>query len=260
MVISRDVVFDEVGDTHMCSDCPDTTVPIEFADLLADDECGVDVEGEMVSASDQVDHADTQIDATSPPHQLTTTEQGGEVLTPHHAPEVAATPHDYNQGVRRSSHIRKAPQEWWKATAAFVVGSTPATFAEAVEGPECDSWMSAMESEISSLHKNSTWTLVPRNDATNILTPKWVYRKKDANSNDGNTALKFKARLCARGFQQVQGIDYNETFAPVVTFTSIRILLALVAAQDLELDQMDVVVEIRHSNVIRFHTLRSIHK
>ncbi len=49
-----------------------------------------------------------------------------------------------------------------------------------------------------------------------------------------------KARLCAQGFSQIPGVDFNETFAPVVSFRSVRTLLAIAAAEDLDLDQMDV--------------------
>ena len=106
-----------------------------------------------------------------------------------------------------------------------------------------------MKSEISSLHKNNTWTLVPRSEARNILTPKWVFRRKEIEPPKGASTVKYKARLCARGFQQIYGIDYTETFSPVVTFTSIRTLLALVAAMDLELEQMDVVTAFLNGNL-----------
>ena len=223
MVISRDVVFDELDDSRNSVDCADT-IPIKITDLVGEDESRADVEGEM-------DSADSQIDVTSPPHQPPSTEQGGETHGSHfNTDDGEAIPCDHNNGPRRSARIRKVPQEWWKATAALVFGCAPSTFLEATNGTESHSWMTAMENEMRSLYKNDTWTLVPRNHASNILTPKWVYRKKEVTNHDGSPAVKFKARLCARGFQQVQGIDYNETFAPVVTFTSIRILLATVAA------------------------------
>ena len=76
MVISRDVVFDELDDSHNSVDCPHT-VPIEITDLVGEGECGADVEGDMDSALHQTDHTDAQIDATSLPHHRALT-KGGE--------------------------------------------------------------------------------------------------------------------------------------------------------------------------------------
>jgi hypothetical protein len=73
------------------------------------------------------------------------------------------------------------------------------------------------------LHKNHTWDLV--------LPPK---------GRKGVDAPRYKARLVAKGFSQKEGIDYHDVFAPVVKYTSIRALLALVALFDLELEKMDV--------------------
>ena len=70
-----------------------------------------------------------------------------------------------------------------------------------------------------------------------IVGCKWVFRYKLG--SDGQIE-KYKARLVAQGFSQVEGIDYNETFAPVTKFNSIRLLLALSARYDWEIHQMDV--------------------
>jgi len=74
-----------------------------------------------------------------------------------------------------------------------------------------------------------------------MLTTKWVFNVKESYDRNGVESEKSKARLVARGFQQAEGVDNGETFEPVVKFTSIRCLLALVAYYDLELHQMDVV-------------------
>jgi len=70
-----------------------------------------------------------------------------------------------------------------------------------------------------------------------VVSSKWVFKVK--RQSDGSTE-RYKARLVARGFSQKPGIDYDETFAPVAKFQSIRLLLALAAMHDLELHQMNV--------------------
>lgn len=101
-------------------------------------------------------------------------------------------------------------------------------------------WIAALESELNSICENKTWILVPRHQAKNILPSRWVFRKKKIPGSHGGQTVKHKARLVTRGFQQKYRIDYEDTFAPVVEFSTLRLFLALVAAEDLELHQMDV--------------------
>ena len=89
------------------------------------------------------------------------------------------------------------------------------------------------DAEYSSLINNETWELVPPPLDANIVGSKWVLKvKRDANGNIN----RYKARLVA----QTQGIDYEEVFSPVARYSSIRTLLALANAYDLEVHQMDV--------------------
>ena len=84
----------------------------------------------------------------------------------------------------------------------------PETFAEA-SGPD---WDEAMDEEYRSLMVNDTWDLVPLPKGIKLVRFKWVYKTKYA--SDGSVE-RLKARLVAKCFSQVEGIDYNETFAPV---------------------------------------------
>jgi Reverse transcriptase (RNA-dependent DNA polymerase) len=98
-----------------------------------------------------------------------------------------------------------------------------------------------MESEYDSLHRHKTWTLVPRPADRKVIPCKWVFKEKVIKSDTSADALKYKSILVAKGYTQTCGLEYEETFAPVARFTSIRILLALVAHLNLELHQMYVV-------------------
>ncbi|KAL1540760.1 Retrovirus-related Pol polyprotein from transposon TNT 1-94 [Salvia divinorum] len=120
----------------------------------------------------------------------------------------------------------------------------PSTYKEAVSGSERAKWLAAMGEEMESLWKNLTWELVKRPKRRKIVTCKWIFKKKEGTTPD--EGVRYKARLVARGFMQKEGVDYNEIFSPVVRHTSIRVLLAMVAHHDLELEQLDVKTAFLH--------------
>jgi hypothetical protein len=91
--------------------------------------------------------------------------------------------------------------------------------------------------EMQSMHDNQVWDLVELPSHCKTVGNKWVFKKKT--DMDGNLHT-FKARLVAKGFTQTHGIDYDETFSPVVMIKSIRILFAIAAYYDYEIWQMDV--------------------
>jgi hypothetical protein len=97
-------------------------------------------------------------------------------------------------------------------------------------------WKDAMTEEYQSIMKNDVWDIVPRPKGKSIVTSKWIYKIKHA--VDGSVE-KYKARFVARGFSQVEGIDYVETFAPVARYTSIRTIISLAASMGWKLHQMD---------------------
>ena len=114
----------------------------------------------------------------------------------------------------------------------------PTTVHEAISGPEANHWHVAMKEEFDSLLSNNTWSLVDLPNNKKPINCKWVFKKKhDANGD----FIRHKARLVVKGFSQQYGIDYSETFAPVVRYTSIRFLLAIAAKYNLEIRQMDAV-------------------
>ena len=122
--------------------------------------------------------------------------------------------------------------------AAQTVGAEPRSWPEALASTDSNQWHAAAEDEMHSLYKAKVFALVPRSAAQGrVITSKWVFKVKRM---EDNTIERYKARLVARGFGQRAGIDYDETFAPVAKFQSIRLILALAAMHDLELHQMDV--------------------
>eukprot|EP00253_Pinus_taeda_P002235 PITA_02235 len=96
-----------------------------------------------------------------------------------------------------------------------------------------------MNEEYESFMKNDVWDMVPRPKDKSVVTSKWLYKIK--HGADGSVE-KFKAIFVARGFSQKEGVDYDEIFAPVVQYTTIRSIIALAASQGWNLHQMDVKV------------------
>lgn len=146
---------------------------------------------------------------------------------------------DAVSGLRRSTRNR-VPVKRYEISHAVTtnVAQEPETPDEALNGPNADHWKKAMDEEFKSLLANGTWSLVDLPPGRKAISNKWVFKTKY--DGDGNID-RFKARLVVKGCSQRHGIDYEETFSPVVRYTSIRFLLAIAAKMNLEIDQMDVV-------------------
>jgi hypothetical protein len=94
-----------------------------------------------------------------------------------------------------------------------------------------------MTEEYQSIMKNDVWDIVPRPEGKFVVTSKWIYKIKHASHG---SVEKYKARFVAIGFSQVEGIDYEDTFAHVSQNTFIRTIISLAASIGLKLHQMDV--------------------
>ena len=115
---------------------------------------------------------------------------------------------------------------------------TPLTYAKAVGDPVWgEMWKDAIKAELTALAANSTWKEVVPPKNANIVTSKWVFKPK---MHTNGSLDKLKARVVARGFSQMHGINYEDTFAPTVKFDTLCVFLALVALKDLKCHQVDV--------------------
>ncbi len=135
---------------------------------------------------------------------------------------------------------RRPPTEWYQAKkprANLATICEPASFQEALSSEQAEAWQRAINEETASLEANQTWELVTLPDGKKPLPAKWVFRvKRDAHGD----IERFKARLVVKGYAQSPGIDFNEVYAPVSKYTTLRALLSKVAEEDLELRQFDV--------------------
>jgi len=113
----------------------------------------------------------------------------------------------------------------------------PATYSEALTGPNKNEWKEVINEELDSLAENKTWIITTLPKERTPVKCKWVFREKKGSAGE---TIRYKARLVAKGFTQQYGIDYLETYAPVVKLTSLRILLAIAAANNYEIHQGDI--------------------
>ena len=94
-----------------------------------------------------------------------------------------------------------------------------------------------MNEELDQIEKNNTWEIVPRPKDKNVIGTKWVFRNK---LNEDGQVTRNKARLVCKGYAQVEGIDFDETFALVARMEAIQMFLSYACSRNIKLYQMDV--------------------
>jgi hypothetical protein len=129
---------------------------------------------------------------------------------------------------------RPKPFSSYTALMCDLLDEEPTCFEEAIQKKE---WADAMTEKYRSIIKNNVWEIVPRPKSKDVVSSKWLFKIKHV--ADGSIE-KYKARFVTRGFSQKEGIDYEETFAHVARYTSIRTIIALAAKMKWKLHQMDV--------------------
>ena len=139
----------------------------------------------------------------------------------------------------RPARNRRNPDRYgeWATVTSVDVEIDPKTYKQAMKSPNSQQWEKAMQDELSSLNKHNTWDLVDLPVGKNLIGCKWVFKTK---RNASGFIDRFKARLVAQGYSQEYGIDYDEVFAPVARYDSIRSVLAIGTQENFEIHQMDV--------------------
>ena len=121
---------------------------------------------------------------------------------------------------------------------AFAAAAELQNHNQAIKSPDATHWLAAEKEEINNLLSNKTWDLVELPPNRKVISVCWVYKIKLNNVVGQHD--KFKARLVAKGYAQKQGLDFQETFAPVAKITSIRVILAVAAHNNWQIHQLDV--------------------
>ena len=142
----------------------------------------------------------------------------------------------------RQPSTRYSPHEYVMLTD----GGEPQSFAEAMAHDQKEKWLEAMKEEMNSLLQNHTYDLVKLPAGKRPLKNKWVYRLK---AEEHSSQPRYKARLVVKGFSQRKGVDFDDIFSPVVKMSSIRVVLAIAASSDLEIEQLDVKTAFLHGDL-----------
>ncbi|KAJ9564972.1 hypothetical protein OSB04_000938 [Centaurea solstitialis] len=116
----------------------------------------------------------------------------------------------------------------------FISENEPKEIDDALRDP---AWVSAMQEELAEFIRNNVWLLVPRPRKRTVIGSKWIFRNK---LDEIGTIIRNKARLVAQGYRQEEGIDHDETFAPVARLEAIRLFLAFAAHMNFKVYQMDI--------------------
>ncbi|KAJ9546944.1 hypothetical protein OSB04_019487 [Centaurea solstitialis] len=117
---------------------------------------------------------------------------------------------------------------------SFLSVIEPKNVSQALEDSD---WLLAMQEELLQFKRNKVYRLVPRPQDKSIIKTKWIFRNK---KDESELIVRNKARFVAKGYSQQEGIDYDETFAPVARIEAIRIFLAYAAHKNIKVFQMDV--------------------
>ncbi|WVZ63541.1 hypothetical protein U9M48_013165, partial [Paspalum notatum var. saurae] len=186
--------------------------------------------GPLPSASSSLPREQAQAEAGP-------TEDAGEVtseIVPSRQVQWDHPPHrmigDIHEGVTRSSVNSLA----FFSHSAYVATFEPRDVSHALSDPN---WVNAMHEELENFERNHVWDLVKLPPNYRPIGTQWVFKNKQG---ENGMVVRNKARLVAHGFCQKEGIDYEETFAPIARLEAIRILLAFAASKGFKLQQMDV--------------------
>jgi hypothetical protein len=141
---------------------------------------------------------------------------------------------------------RYSPPNFHSNFSLSITDDDPRIVREAVNSEDSKLWKKAMVEEMDALDKNEAWYIVELPAGRKSVSSKWLFKKKF--SAQGKVE-KYKARLVAKGYSQVEGIDFGDIFSPVAKLTSIRFLLSIAIAFDLEVEQMDVKTTFLHGDL-----------
>ena len=257
--ISRDVIFDEqINDNPFSSS--ELTNPFFFEQSLLQPS----VTAPQIERETEKSNSDVQFESSIPAESPTLDAQSESPNVPtsvsdvssstSNQPETTLLPMDPTVSnppavvqsapstpVRVSPYplrIRQ-PKRQWEAMQSTMTKELyePDSFIDAMQSADSSQWEAAIKDEYNSLILNKTWSISELPNGRTAIKSRWVFKIKPGVRGSNP---RYKARLVAKGFSQRSGIDYGETFSPVVKYDTLRIILSFVAAKNLEMSQLDI--------------------
>lgn len=222
VTVARDVVIMENIDDR-------STTTITIDESISHE----NAQEEETSESENQDASESQKDKTFIPSDFSseTDDSYSDTLAPEDM-DLQSTQCNINVPEKR---VRRKP-DYYKASMCVEMSGEQLTTSDVLNSPEKEKWQCAIAEELKSFSENDTWELVDRPKDKTVVKAKWVFKKKF--NSDGE--VRYRARLVAKGFAQKKGIDFDETFSPVLRYSTFRLLLAFSVQLDLSMNHLDV--------------------
>lgn len=196
---------------------------------------------DICSDSDGVDDLDVPDEDPSLPRASDSAEES----EPGPSVPAASTPLE-PLNLRRTHRKSRKPLRYDDVFEAEASLAEPQTLSQALSSPEAEHWKASMDAEIQALQDLNVWRMVNLPPGRKPISCRWVFRRK---TNANNEVERYRSRLVVRGFNQREGIDYQELFSPTARMDTIRVLLAISASKRLKLRQFDVVTAFLHGDL-----------
>jgi len=226
VIVSKDVVFEEEQSWDWRKTEEDKNDMLDWGEVDADIYASSDEENETEESLEEGESSQSNDAAIS--HGSIPSNAAAPALPERRVTRAPAYLQDYIRGENFEA------EEEVQSFSLFMVSADPIYYEEAAKMKQ---WRDAMDMEIGAILKNETWELVDAPKQAKIIGVKWVYKTK---LNENGEVDKCKARLVAKGYAQEKGVDYNEVFAPVARWDTIRTVIALAARNGWTLFQLDV--------------------
>jgi hypothetical protein len=139
--------------------------------------------------------------------------------------------------MERRGKTRSREQRWKAMQAQILHGKEPQSHHEAIASPDAAEWEAVMDEELESIARLGTYELVELPPGRKAIGTKWVYHVK---RNNAGNVTRYKVCLCTQGFSQIPGVDLQDTYAPVASIVSIRMLCSMAATLGWEVHVVDV--------------------